>query len=434
MGQHALLSPSSAEKWMGCPGSLRMCAGIPDTSSSYADEGTAAHFLAAECLRFGCDPEGFSDAIILVGHFPDEGDFTCWGIPPAGGVVRGTYVLAELPEMIEAVQTYVNSVRGHAEQGTLLVEQALPVGHLTGEEGATGTGDAVVLLSDELQVHDLKYGAGVRVSAENNKQLMIYASGALLAYCEFLDIDTVRLFIHQPRVSDTPSTWALSVEDLRKFEAQVRERAFHAMQCLNVEKYEAVVQHHLKPSEDACQWCLAKATCPGLAAYVQATVGAKFEDLSQVQDAKDLVPPDTAPADLATKMASVGLIEDWCKAVRARVESDLLADVPVPGWKLVQGRQGPRQWSNADAAEAALKAMRLKQEDMYDFKIISPTTAEKLAKAGTIGPRQWPKLQPLIMRKEGGLSVAPETDPRPAWQRASAEEMFEDVSLSGEFA
>jgi hypothetical protein len=58
--------------------------------------------------------------------------------------------------------------------------------------------------------------------------------------------------------------------------------------------------------------------------------------------------------------------------------------------------------------------MRVKLEDMYDFKLISPTTAEKLAKAGTIGPRQWPKLKELITQNEGKPHVAPDSDPRPA--------------------
>ncbi len=51
MVAHALLSPSSAERWMQCPGSVALSYGAPDSSSEYADEGTAAHELAAMCLR-----------------------------------------------------------------------------------------------------------------------------------------------------------------------------------------------------------------------------------------------------------------------------------------------------------------------------------------------------------------------------------------------
>ena len=108
------------------------------------------------------------------------------------------------------------------------------------------------------------------------------------------------------------------------------------------------------------------------------------------------------------------MVEDWCKAIRAEVERRLLAGVDIPGHKLVEGRRGARAWANAEEVEAALKAMRLKVEQMYDLKLISPTTAEKLAKAGAIGPRQWPKLQDMITQADGKPSVAPASDKRPA--------------------
>jgi hypothetical protein len=117
-------------------------------------------------------------------------------------------------------------------------------------------------------------------------------------------------------------------------------------------------------------------------------------------------------------MAAVPLVEDWCKAVRARLEAELLAGKPIPGWKLVQGRNGARKWANEGEAEATLKRMKLKVEEMYDLKLITPPMAEKLAKAGTIGPKQWPSLQGLIVQKPGPPSVAPETDKRPAWSPA----------------
>ncbi|MRT32374.1 DUF2800 domain-containing protein, partial [Xylella fastidiosa subsp. multiplex] len=74
--------------------------------------------------------------------------------------------------------------------------------------------------------------------------------------------------------------------------------------------------------------------------------------------------------------------------------AQLLSGQPVPGYKVVQGRQGARRWADMTAAEAMLKQLRLKFKDMYDVSLISPTTAEKLHQAGVIGDRQWRKLQP----------------------------------------
>ena len=124
--------------------------------------------------------------------------------------------------------------------------------------------------------------------------------------------------------------------------------------------------------------------------------------------------PDVDDAEwLSACMSKVDLIEDWCKAVRAETERRLLAGSDVPGFKLVEGRRGARKWSDEKVAEETLKAMRDKQEQMYDFSLISKTTAEKLAKAEVIGPRQWPRLKGLITQSEGKPSVAPASDKRP---------------------
>ena len=110
-------------------------------------------------------------------------------------------------------------------------------------------------------------------------------------------------------------------------------------------------------------------------------------------------------------MSKVGLVEDWCKAIRAETERRLFAGEDVPGFKLVEGRQGNRNWSNEEAVEAMFQHWRYRKDEMYDFALISPTTAEKLLKAN---PGRWEKLQELIHRAPGKPSVAPVTDRRPA--------------------
>ena len=124
--------------------------------------------------------------------------------------------------------------------------------------------------------------------------------------------------------------------------------------------------------------------------------------------------------------SAVDLVEGWCKAVRAETERRLLAGMPVAGWKLVQGKQGNRAWTDPKVAEETLKTMRIKHELMYDYSVISPTAAEKLFKAKEIGPRQWPALQQIITRSAGKPSVAPESDKREALVLRSADD-FEAV-------
>lgn len=383
---HAILSPSSAGRWMSCPGSVALTKDLPDDGSSYAAEGTVAHEVAARCLT------GNVDAASMIG----------WDITAEG---RTWKVDAD---MAMHVQTYVGYVRAlrDATQGELMVEQRLPIGQYTGEHDAHGTSDAVILAGDELIVVDLKFGRGVAVDAEENPQLQIYALGALDEFGLVGDFKQVRMVIHQPRLG-VVSEWVQSVADLAAFGEQVKEAANKAtdfMGCVGTGVVsDADWREMLNPSEKACKFCKAKATCPALREQVLDT----FEAVQ---------PPDQAdPAILADALAQVGLIEDWCKAVRAEAERRLLAGEQVPGFKLVQGKRGARQWGDAEAAERLLRdTFRLKVEEAYDLKLISPTSAEKLHKAGAIGPRQWPKVVELITQPEGKPSVAPESDKRPA--------------------
>jgi hypothetical protein len=139
-------------------------------------------------------------------------------------------------------------------------------------------------------------------------------------------------------------------------------------------------------------------------------------------DAFENVEPKTAEVDrLGWAMGKVALVETWCKAIRAEVEKELLAGKAIAGWKLVKGKMGNRKWSDPTEAENMLKSLRLKVDQMYDLSLISPTSAEKLANSEVIGPRQWKKVLPLITRTEGGPSVAPESDKRPAIEPISSD-------------
>lgn len=111
---------------------------------------------------------------------------------------------------------------------------------------------------------------------------------------------------------------------------------------------------------------------------------------------------------------AIDLVEGWAKAVRAELERRMLAGGEVPGFKLVKGREGIRKFVDELLAEQQAKSFRLKREEMYDFKLKSPTSFEKMYADGVIGKKQWPKLQALIVRSEAGLSVAPAADKRPA--------------------
>lgn len=390
---HAKLSPSGADRWMLCPGSVAMCEGLPDTTSEYADEGTAAHYLAAHILNGNTPP--VVDGFVVVNRTTGDCCFASAVLPSESSF--------KVQDLLPDVTTYVEHVNALTEGALeVMVEVELPISHLTGEEGATGTSDLIALHPSELVVADLKFGMGNRVDAENNRQLMIYGLAAIEEYGLLYDFDRVRLVISQPRLGHI-SEWVVSVEDLLAFGEEVKAAAATVS---------VIVEGFLTPGEKQCKWCKAKAKCPALAEFVQEAVGTDFEDLTAEVVTANV--EYSSAESLSAKLSKVDLIETWCKAVRAAVEIELLAGREVPGYKLVQGKKGNRAWRNEDEAEELLKKMRVKHDQMYNYKLISPTTAEKLAKEEVIGKRQWPKVLELITQSEGKPSVAPVSDKRPA--------------------
>jgi hypothetical protein len=426
MAEHARLSPSGAEKWMTCAGAPALEALEPDSSNDYSDEGTAAHFLAALCLEENKNAEDFWTQDIAIFNGKADWKFCAYKYPD----VKMGNVFNIDGDMCGHVQTYLDKVREYADGKMLLVEQRMSISHVTGEEDACGTGDAVILDIEgkEIIVADLKYGMR-EVNGSRNKQLMIYALAALKEFSMFGDFETVRTVIIQPRIGHFPE-WSCTVDELQAFGMEVRAAALEAQKAKALYDQGCEVTAFLVPG-DHCRnnYCKARATCPALSGFVQNTIGMDFDDISHpFGDAEKSTLECLTPVDLSSQMNALPLIEDWCKAVRAKVEAELFAGRPVPGYKLVQGKKGNRQWTSKEEAEAMLKGFKLKVEEMYDLKLISPTSAEKLAKAAVIGPRQWPKLSAYITQAEGSPSVAPESDKRPALVVTPVADAFEDLT------
>lgn len=412
---HAKYNPSSAHRWMVCPGSMALETLAPraeEKPSEYAAEGTAAHELAAWVLTKD------APAAAYIGHQIQADGFTFT-------VDR---------EMADNVQAYADRVRDYAEDGELLVEQRMEFSEYVDHPEQFGTSDAVVLTSDglEIQVHDLKYGQGVKVDAQDNQQAMLYALGALAEFGMVGDFLRVRVVIHQPRLNHV-SEADYTIQELMEFAKKAKQGVERCEDAIHyLEGIGNLRADYFNPGEDQCRFCPAKATCPALRKEVLAAVSDDFIDETQPL-APQLEPALERTMDnrlLGNLLGAVDLIEGFCKAIRAAAEVELLAGREVPGWKLVEGRRGSRRWGSEQEAEDMLKSMRLKVEDMYDLKLISPTTAEKLHKAGAIGPRQWPRLQELITQAEGKPSVAPADDKRPALVMTAVEDDFDDETTA----
>lgn len=431
MSEHAAFSPSGSEKRYLCPASYAVERDLPDESSAYADEGTDCHELAAACLRTG-----------------NPADFYL------GKRMSNGYEVTD--EMVEAVQTYVNRVLTYAEGHTLLVEQQVNYASFVNaaEDECWGTADAIVITADgeELQLHDAKFGRGVKVDAsyavdefvelnedgsprapkmKGNRQLMDYALGALNDFGMLGDFKRVRLVIHQPRLNHL-SEWDCTIDDLMEF---AKEEAYAILQCKNAATLHRTgklepTSSYFNPGEKQCRWCAHAGPCDALRAHINREVFGEFDVIETGAD------PLPAQAETPTQSNQLGraldaapLIEHWLKTVRAEAERQAFAGNPPVGkdgsYKLVQGRMGNRKWADDQAAETQLKSMRLKQDEIYTFNLKTPPQIEKLLKPN---PRKWAKLQPLITQSEGGISLAPATDKRPPYEPPSAADDFEDLT------
>ena len=416
-GQHALISPSACGRIGYCPASVMLSKDIPNESSQYAEEGTAAHRMAELDLTAFFNGQPFND----VEQSEKE-------------AIRSAY-----PEAPGYVGVYTNYVAELAKDAIYkAVEVRLPMTPITGEPDAFGTADCLIIAGDTLHVVDLKYGAGVKVDAGQNAQLGMYALAALAELDPdgmLYDVLSVKMHIVQPRM-DNISTWEIDRRVLEEnFAAHMRRAASRALHLVEhpddlqvgypflAMKNKPSGGDFAEPSDKICRFCRAKAICPILQKITVETLEQDFEDLESVDTKAELpapvveqirsIPVPDTPERLAAAYGWLSIIRMWADSEEAAMVAQLNTHGETYGYKLVAGRPGPRKWTDAAAAEAELRKA-LKVDQAYDRKVISPTTAEKLHKSGDIGPKYWARLSNLIGRSDGKPMIVPSTDERPA--------------------
>lgn len=419
---HATLGPSGWDWWSNCPGGPVLAEGRPNPTSIYAAWGTVGHELAEYCLTNECDAESFVGQVFTVGDEKHRSEVDM--------------------EMADAVNEAISHARLFIPDGSILMaEQEVPIGHLTGETGATGTADVIGIVNGgtRLVVVDFKFGKGVQVDAEGNGQGRMYALGALEKFGPIYDeIAEVEIVIVQPRIDHVTSE-VLTIDELQEFADEVTLAAGRVVLARAAEPpYD--VTDHLTPGEKQCKFCRAKAICPALKAEVESSMAlvsggagdCGFEDLTMPKKAAGLVPAaDIDNEKLAEAFRAIPLIEEWVKGIGAEVDRRLLEGQKIPGLYLGEGKKGRREWADPLAAERELKA-RYKVDEMYEKKVISPTKAEKLMKDK---PRIWAKVVQTvgILQPDGKPKVCREgVDKNKPYALPSPDD-FEDLT-AGEIA
>lgn len=409
---HAKLSPSSAHRWMNCPGSVRMSEGIPNTSSVYAAEGTAAHELAAHCLQEGSAPSNFE------GMWVDISTGKIVDAPEDTGEENRFFEITE--EMVEAVHTYVEYVselvhRFDADQTfhelpILEVEQRLDMTHLHPE--IFGTGDATVYNPEtrHLDVIDFKYGKGVAVEATANPQLLLYAAGAARRHHN-VQIETLTVHIVQPRASHPDGrirSYPIDLTGLFEFEGELAEAA------ARTDDPEAPVV-----AGEWCRFCPASGICPVHREKVLSVAAAEFGDIgSEVK----LTPPDQlSPERLGALLREADAIGNYVKAVQEYAHAQALSGNIPAGFKLV-AKRATRKWKDEDEVLKVLREREVPDEELFTApKLKSPAQLEKFFPGKNKNERQ-AAMQDLVESKSSGLNLVPVEDPRPAVAADAASE------------
>lgn len=381
---HALLSASSAHRWMVCTPSAVLESQFEDTTSAAAKEGTLAHELCELKLR----------------NYIDTVNFTKRKYNAAVKKLKADPLWSD--EMEGHTDLYLDFVKATAlafeNKPYVVVEKRVDLTEWI--PGGFGTADCILIGGDVLHVIDFKYGKGVPVSADHNPQLMLYALGAYHAYAMLYSVSKVRVSIVQPRLSLEADTWETDLNSLLAFGETVKTKAALAIKG----------EGPYVPGESQCRFCRAKARCR-----------ARAEDNVKLAFFTDQKPPLISDAEVGEYLMQGEDVERWLKDLQDYALSACLAGKEVAGWKAVEGR-GSRVWADQDAAFAKLEESGTPMAMLFETVPLTLAKIEKL-----LGKKDFTEtVGEFIDKKPGKPALVKASDKRPAITNAvTAAEAFD---------
>lgn len=413
--EHALLSPSSAKKWLNCPAALACEFGLPNESGQAAVNGTVMHLVAETVLNRVIKGEDIRADTYKGVYALNEGKGPIKALTkPEKGAVLITddfvsqvnkYVdycrpIIDAAELVE-VESRVNLTRVlHPERRLRM--PAPGGGLLTDEPLQTfGTADLVAVMPDGmLIVGDLKTGRH-KVLAKENKQMMLYALGLLRKLKRLYDITAVRLVIFQPYAGGADE-WDTTPEALELFGKFASKAALKAIDAFERGK-KGLKPADFRPGNDACQWCRFAESCNAKRKVASAEAESDLSDDST----------EMSLDQLKAEWDKLPLMRQHIADIEKAMYAALMRGEQVEGLKLVEGRPGNRSWDDQKWVEELAARHDVDMDLLIKKSVMSPTDAEKVLK-GTYD-RMWAELETHITRKPGQPSIATADDKRPAW-------------------
>jgi hypothetical protein len=374
MGNHAVLSPSGADRWLKCTPSARLEQDFPDSSGAAAKEGTLAHTLGELLIRKNSGRISAKDS---------------W--KEIAAIEKDPLYDAAMYEHCENYAVFVleqfSEAQARTKDAMLFLEQKLDLTAYIPE--GFGTGDAVIIADHTLMITDLKYGKGVPVSSENNRQMMLYGLGALHAFDYLYDIHRVRMTIYQPRIDNT-STWEIPVEELRHWaESELIPRAALAFEG----KGDFAPGLH-------CRFCRAKGLCKANADFNLELAKHDFKEPTLLTE--DEVSDILDRADMFKK---------WLAGVEGHALHEAINNGKKwPGYKVVEGRSNRKYTDEVEVANVLLK-QGFAEDLIYTKSIVGITAMEKAIGKATFNAI----LSDLLIKPPGKPALVPETDKRPEY-------------------
>ena len=365
--KHAILSASSAARWIACPPSARLNAVKPDAPSEYAIQGTEAHRLCEYKLR------------------------KALGEKVRDPTKNLSFYDSEMEECAEAYCQFVMEAvvqsRATSKDTLVLVEQRVDFSDFVPD--GFGTADTLIISGKTVCIVDYKHGKGIEVSAERNPQMMCYALGCIQMFDGLYDIDTVRMVIFQPRLGNISESTISKAYLL----AWTHDTLVPAAKLAYAGEGEFCAGTH-------CQFCKVRATCRKRAEYNLALAKYDFE-----------MPPTLEDSEVEAVLAKADTLAAWVNDIKEYALQQAIQGKKWMGWKLVEGRSNRKYTDEAAVANTVKEA----GYEPYEQKLLGIT-----AMTGLLGKKKFEELLgSLVVKPQGKPTLAPMSDKRLAMNTAA---------------